>query len=234
MIKPRIPIRALLYLSSALIAAGSIAGCAKDSTPTGTDNPTPVALTGKHYVQATIDGKVITQQEQPNSTSLLDLYGQGFSEHSGGASDGKSYLVTQIHAINHSSFVSNQLIPDTAFHPITIEFIYLFPHQPYSSDYDMMIIQGELMTFGSEAKEKRGVEIAWTDATGTKWSTALGSGDQTGSQFLIAEHTKGTAQGGFTSPHYETKGTFNATLYDKTGKSMKITNGKFSLQTVFY
>jgi hypothetical protein len=214
----------------ALLALVAFAGCSDSSTdPDDNNNPSGGSntITGNHYIQAKIDGTVVTAQD--DATLGTGLYFNG----SGGGGVKPGYLEAQELSFTKMKLVNNRPEVDPTYRAPSITFVYLFAESPYGAEHDTLVKMGS-NPFGSEEQEIDGVEIRWTDASGTLWSSALGTADQTGSTFVVTDHTLiqyqiGQQKGG----RYFTKGTFSATLYDGTGRSMNVTDGKFGLQTVF-
>ena len=76
-----------------------------------------------------------------------------------------------------------------------------------------------------------GVQIQWTDGNGKKWATNFGPADQSGGTFEISQRL-------ISDTSYQTSGithglyilcNFSCILYDSTGKSLNLTNGKMRL-----
>jgi hypothetical protein len=88
--------------------------------------------------------------------------------------------------------------------------------------FDSLLNVGASLTYGSSYTN--GLLIYWVDRSGNLWTTNHGSGDQTGSSFLITERKLGT---GF-YPIIITA-SFNCKLYDSTGDMRILTNGRSRL-----
>jgi hypothetical protein len=214
--------------SLALLSMLGAAGCSDSSTsPDDTNNGT-VALTGKHYIQAKIDGTVVTVQDDGVAGTGIAYSGSG-----GGGNNPDYYLEAQTIHFVKVILVGNRPEQDPTFRSPMITFVHNYYDQPFGAEHDSVIKRGS-NPFGSEEKEIDGVEILWTDASGTQWSSSKGTGDQTGSNFVVTEHTLQEYQiGQYKAGRYYSKGTFSAKLYDGTGRSINVTDGKFALQTVW-
>jgi len=74
-------------------------------------------------------------------------------------------------------------------------------------------------------EEVNGVSISWRDeTTGTIWTTYNGSSDQTGSEFVIEQVKVLSTQFEYT---IKVLAHFNCKLYDGSGNSKTVTEGKF-------
>lgn len=212
----------------ALLATVGAAGCSDSSTSPDDTNGGGVALTGKHYIQAKIDGTVVTVQDDANLGTGIAYSGSG-----GGGNNPDYYLEAQTIHFVKVILVGNRPEQDPTFRSPMITFVHNYVDQPFGAEHDSVIKRGS-NPFGSEEKEINGVEILWTDASGTQWSSSKGTGDQTGSTFVVTEHTLQEYQiGQYKAGRYYSKGTFTAKLYDGTGRSITVTDGKFALQTVW-
>jgi hypothetical protein len=209
-----------------------IAGCSK-SNPTDTSgtNNQPETITGPHYIQAKVNGTYVTVQE---SASGYTQTGEGMHGSYGGGSAG-AYLVTQEYAFEKTTLVGFQPVTDTTYRGVVIALVHKYYRQPHQLEWDSLLLSTGPVSFGSEEKEINGVEVRWIDASGKKWSSAFGTGDQSGSSFTVTSHdTTNFRANGLLGPLYDSKGTFNCRLYDGAGNSMEVTDGKFAIQTDFY
>lgn len=68
-----------------------------------------------------------------------------------------------------------------------------------------------------------GVSIGWADKNGSKWSTSLGSADQTGSSFKVISTKDGPGSNGY---FIDVTIEFNCMLYNESGNKKTLTNGK--------
>jgi|GEM_PF-5485648 len=222
--------RSAATLCAALTLGCFLAGCSDSSSPNN-DNANPPALTAEYYAQARINGTYETQQAENGSTTIISPAYEGSS----GSADDGGYIVSQLSSFSKVDYAPGSIPAlDPTYRSIGIMFIKKYPQEPSVLQYNQLVRQGT-MPFGSYFDEKEGVEIRWRDAAGTLWSTALGSGDQTGSTFTVTSNTPITVNPGQSiNGHYKTSGTFSATLYDTKGNSMPITDGKFTVATVFY
>lgn len=207
------------------LAAALLAGCSDNPT----DTTDPNTITQPYHLQATINGATETQQGGGSGASgdvAIHMAG------SYGSSSNDGYLVVERMDFRRYIFTGSIPSVDTTFRSMRIAFIKVFPERPYGSQTEALV--SPTMGYGSSENETDGVEISWRDASGTDWCSSWGSGDQTGSTFTVTSHERieypaGSTRGG----KFNTKGTFTCKLYDKQGHSMDVTNGSYSLQTVW-
>lgn len=207
-----------LYIPLAVFCLLCTAGCSKDESPTGSSD---TEITSEFYIQATIEGAAITLQSGKSS------YGYGVSGHFGGGS-GSGYLAIARSYLRRSSFQSGEVVVDPK-NSMTIAFVKRFGKYPSDAEYESMLYPGDII-YGSEKLEIDGVEINWTDATNKTWTSRS---NDSNNKFTVTSHEKikyfpGESRTGL----YLTKATFSCTLYDNTGQSIDITNGKFALRTL--
>jgi len=69
-----------------------------------------------------------------------------------------------------------------------------------------------------------GIVIQWWDSSNVMWSTEIGTGDQTGSNFTIVASKQ---EWPFSDQLMKVYATFNCKLYDGNGNTKTLTNGKF-------
>lgn len=214
-----------------LLLSGTLFTVGCSDSPTDSDNDgdnKPQTITAEHYIQAKIDGTYKTVQTENGTTSAV---GMGQSAHEGDIDEG--YLVAHTTFFAKTSISAGGPVIDTT-NTFFITFVGIFDENPFSDeDYDPLIRQGA-MSFGSEASEKPGVEIRWIDGNGKGWSTSYGSGDQNGSSFQVTSKQTIEYPQPWLGPYvlYNVKGTFSCTLYDGTGNSISVTDGKFAIQSV--
>lgn len=217
-----------MMAAQALLLSALLFGGCKDS-PTDTNNGTPQQITEQYYIQASIDGSYQTAQgASGGSSSGVGLHCNGSYGH--GTKPG--YQVVELY--DFQRIVLNGFTPtlDTSYRSIQIVLIKNFPEQPYGEELYGLV--SNPLSYGSQQNQIDGVEIRWIDASGKEWRSSWGSGDQSGSSFSFTSNDKitylpGMMMGGM----YNSKGTFNCKLYDNAGNSMMVTEGTFSLQTVF-
>ncbi len=219
----------LLTLALTLLLM-SCSDSATDPTDSSNNNTNAEQITADYYIQATLNGQVRTVQQKNDYPDLVDM---GFSAYEGSASNDIDYLA--IHRTFFSRVVPTGGIPilDTTS-TFFFSFIRIYDERIYDDeDYDLMIRKGT-MAFGSEAAEKDGIEIRWVDANGKSWSTAYSSGKQENGSVVITEKTLLEYPQPWLGPRYlyDIKGTFTCTLYDGSGNSINVTNGKFSLKAI--
>lgn len=221
----RFRLRSLAFGLSLTLATILPYGCSDSPTDSGSNGE---QITADYYIQANVDGKVITNQLVQNNTS----YGIGEAFQSSGRDAVKRAGYIEIQKSAFVKILFPSLLGDTTYKTLTIGFVKVFPSQPFDSDLDAMVTRGS-MNFGSELKEEDGVVIQWTDLNGTLWSSDLGTAEQNGSAFTVASHTLNQPTQ-TTNSQYTTKGTFSCKLYDGKGNSIDVKDGVFSLHTVLY
>ena len=233
------PIKALVSsLCLLLCSLFIITGCS-DSSPTDNDdsNTDPngnngnTEITAEKYIQATIDGTVVTNQDKNDLPPFITLGGRNTGTD---AETKEGYMVIEHYYFVRLGFQGSGAVYDTTYRSIGIAFIKVFESfwTKYDTYYDLAPYGS--VRFGSMAKEEDGVEITWTDESGKMWSSAKGSANQTGSKFTISqreeiEYLPGQIQVG----DYKLGGTFNCTLYDDFGNSLKVINGKFAITGLY-
>lgn len=223
----RTTFRGAFLALAALCTALTMSACSDNSPTDNDDDGQGTPITAQYYIQATMNGKTVTYQ-----TSALSNGQIGQAMNGSTTSDGPKVSVIQEYAFNKATYANGDFVVDTLADCPRITLIKNFDDTPYDEELDELI--SPTMQFGNERTRTDGVQIAWTDGNGKRWCSSWGSGDQAGSSFTVTEHTKieyqiGQPLGG----RYNSKGTFNCTLYDAQGNSMTVKNGKFSLQTVF-
>jgi hypothetical protein len=202
-----------LLFTSCLVLSSS---CSKDDSPTGVDS----TITSDFYVQATIDGSVVTLQHGVGS------YGQGVGGSFGGGSDG--YPVTVSSYVVRVSYEGGKVVVNPKS-SIGIRFTKNFDDYPTSLEYRTVIPLGEV-AYGSEEMNIEGVEIIWTDAAGTEWKSRAA---EAGNTFVVISHREEEyREGGKLVGLFMTKGEFSCALHDDAGHTMSLTNGTFALRTM--
>ncbi len=207
----------LVYTAAAIL----LQSCSTE-TPTG-----PAAINSEYYLQALIDGTLETQQETESGTTLTAMTLRATE----GFGSGSGYRV-----LHSTSFLRAMgLDIDTTYRSLEIAFIYTFAGKPETKEHYDSLVRKESMDFGSAEKGIDGVEITWTDRTGTTWTSSGGTGDQTGSSFVVTAHERAVQRADRppVPARYDTKGTFNCRLYDGRGNFIVVTNGRFSIWTIF-
>jgi len=217
-----------VFASPLLLALVFSYGCS--SSPTDSTSSADDQITAGYYIQANVDGTIVTNQIVQNNAS----FGIGESFHGSGheTTTGDGYMEVQKFSFVKVDITS--LTTDPSYHSLVVGFVKVFPEQPFDSDLDALITMGS-MEYGSEQAERDGVVIQWVDAAGTLWSSDLGAADQTGSSFTVTTNTKIEYQPGQSVyGQYITRGTFSCTLYDGNGNSIHIRDGRFTLHTIQY
>jgi hypothetical protein len=220
-------------MASTVAAVLLIGGCSDASNPTGTSNDDPTPITGTYYIQAKINGKTETMQNQQGPNGLTQQY---FSGSNGGDDLPDKYGVIQENGFVRSKIEGTRLVNDTSFHTIRIILVKLFDDRPYDDEVDQILPFTGSMAFGGADDFKDGVEIRWTDAAGKQWSSSFGAADQTGSNFAVTSREAIVPPDNYLGPplpHFKVKGTFNCKLYDGKGNSIDLTNGIFHLQMIY-
>jgi hypothetical protein len=86
-------------------------------------------------------------------------------------------------------------------------------------------------SYTQDPTNSSGIQIHWIDVAGKIWATEFGSADQSGSSFQIISRV-------IFDPNYNTTGithglyircAFNSMLYDNTGKSIELKNGRLGI-----
>lgn len=75
---------------------------------------------------------------------------------------------------------------------------------------------------------QNGFAIQWADENGVIWRTDKGSGDQSGSRFTITSRQDATYQWALGVAPIRVAAEFTCKIYDDTGRSKKITNGRLA------
>jgi hypothetical protein len=188
-----------------LVLALAMVSCKKEEstpTPTTTTPTTPTATTASSTPQFTgsIDGTSVSHQTGyvgfSNSASVGSGMPSNFS-YSGQILDAAFNTVISVEK-------GNLNLPGGGY-PSNSEFSSFIPSGVYA--FDATLMNGIVVTYYSG---------------GTEWSSALGSGDQTGSVFTVVERFESTATGDFRVKY---KATFNCKVYDGLGGQKVITNG---------
>jgi hypothetical protein len=206
------------YLAVALVIAFAVS-CKKDSTSTPsttttpTVTPTPVSVNSTPQFTATI-----------NDTNYSMVTG---SVYSGGTIDnnmiggsGATYNTG-----NYGSYMANTNTnqPCLTITKGTLEFS-LVESYPDSALFDAYFATGTY-SYSVNLSTANGIQIQWINSKGDIYSTAQGSGTQTGSTFTITEkHALGMVYGSY---EVAVMATFNCTLYSTTGTSITLTNGVY-------
>jgi uncharacterized protein YceK len=198
-----------------------LCGCTSSSTPTGSSNNNNTTIVGDMYFQADLNGSTLTMVPGLDGVSGAYL----------GSNPG--FFRDEGHAFRFETNPPNAHLisgkPETIVH-----FAKSFDTYPSWSGCAGIVKLGA-MNFGNRSpyqNRKDGVVIEYVDPSAHYWVSDLGSADQSGSAFVVTQFD--SAIDLFTSAHYKTKATFNCNLYDSSGASMKLTNGKFGGYTVIY
>lgn len=213
----RIFYRALyaLFFTSCLVLTSS---CSKDDSPTGAND---TQITADFYIQATLNGSVVTLQHGVSS------YGHGVGGSFGGGS-GPGYAVTVQSFLQRATYQGGELVRDPK-NSMTISFTKNFDSYPSEQEYHTVIPIGEV-PYGSEEMNIEGAEIIWIDANGTQWTSWP---TESGNSFVVTSHKEVTyAAGGSRMGLYTTKGEFFCTLHDNAGHTMNLENGTFVMRTM--
>jgi hypothetical protein len=203
-------------------ASAAIAACSGDN-PIDATSLDSTALVGAHYIQARIDSVVATGQDDA-AASLAAV-----NEQCGRPSE-QGYVAIQRHTFCR---YRGDGARDPGYRSLQIIFVRNFAAQPAGRELDALLSLGRI-SFGSEGSSTNGVELRWIDASGAEWSTAYGSADQSASTFVVREHTEQPySQGSRKGGRYLTRGVFAATLYDASGRSLRVRDGHFAIETVW-
>ncbi len=95
--------------------------------------------------------------------------------------------------------------------------------QRYNLFADLIKVKSYSFITGTSGNPTNGVKIDYTDESGSRWATNLGSGNQTGSSFTIvsAKYVKPELD----DPYILFKATFKVKIYTAQGNVQEITNG---------
>lgn len=174
-----------------------------------------------YYFKANFDGKAIEVGEKKFSLQ----YGNGMSSSGDGDQD-TNYQVIQ------SSYFSHYT--DNSKPEYAVGMISTFHGYWGSPDYQT---RADAITTGNHPYGNDdpyihldGGIIEYWDSNDEYWSTTQGSGDQTGSSFNITSY-KDNIDG--TSVKIM-EAEFNCTLYNQSGATIKVTNGKFKGRIIIY
>jgi len=187
------------------------------------DVPSAKKTTAKYYFNATIDGVAYSVED------LKDGYTNGVSTESDmlqiGTSNDFNYFL-----YDNSIYLDYNKLEKGYFYFGLINKFFNNSNPP-PADRIAKFTTGvhNYGIFENSQAYEEGAAVTYLDAQGKNWATYFGSADQTGSTFNITEaidNTDGTS-------YMIIKATFNCTLYDKSGNSMKLTNGEGRGRIIF-
>lgn len=179
-----------------------------DSTPTSTTSSTsstPLSINSPYQASFTLDG---TKISYVFGTANFDTnYGAGGSIGTSGSPTNRYFTasVGETSGIG-LTITKGTLVVATGGYPSNTAFSTFFPVGT--------------VPFAPAATTPNGIVVSYWDGT-TKWSTDLGTADQTGSNFKI-EASSFNAGVDYTAKTYLT---FNCKLYDGSGNMKTLTNG---------
>lgn len=219
-----IPIHRQMTKSRAALTLTILAVLLWSCTDTST-NPASQAL----YVSAKIGGTDFRIQGLHTPTGTVATY-----QALGYKLDSVNYIGYNAQRFSSIDVVGGKITELTNKPVFQISFTKHFPTRPYTLDNDLLVNVGP-NTYGNYAKLADGVEVEYRDAAGKTWKSTNGTGDQTGSTFIISRHESiAYLPGQATYGHYLSQGTFNCTLYDSLGTAVTLSNGEFSIRTIHY
>ncbi|MCB9334809.1 MAG: hypothetical protein H6586_01555 [Flavobacteriales bacterium] len=213
-------IKKIFVLSLVLTTIMSSCSKDEDSTPDSTvsvvSNPTGgtggTIPTSDYYFRINVDGTEVLFQ------SGINNYASAAGESGGSATAGyREEQSSQLQQVFSSTNIGGYTV------------VKVLATQPTQCSDLSSIFNIGVQPFGSTINETNGVVVFYVDGSGVYWSTDLGVGTQTGSNFEITELSTNS---GIESEKI-TKAIFNCTLYDGNGNSKTVTNGlirSFSLQ----
>jgi hypothetical protein len=202
----------------AITAVLLFAGCKKDEAAAPADEPTPpltfdLSIDGAQGVRMLLDGQEVTISEEGNVVA--------FPETDGVSNDPP--------ALSQRVYLSSLYDGDldlVVFRILRGTLNYLGP-QVINEDF-YGFFAPNTYAYGAATTGMQGVELEWTDATGTTWSTQCGGAGQTGSAFQITEVQEGQDKLG---PFIVVKATFTAQFHScVTGAVKAATNGVLVLR----
>ncbi|WP_462254495.1 hypothetical protein [Ferruginibacter sp.] len=173
-----------------------------DTTLTDTTFFTDCIIDGVRYFNISgREGCAATYESAGNATTKFYLSGVGGKNIAGTGTDRNSlYFYKGVQAIDSNLPLKQQIIA------------YFVPGQyPYTKIYSLT----------------EGIVLIWTDSNGKKWQTDLGTGNQSGSSFIITKEDFSFLNGIVNGIYV--KATFTCILYDGLGNSKTLTNGRFCL-----
>ncbi|MGK0368086.1 MAG: hypothetical protein ACI9QD_001226 [Thermoproteota archaeon] len=175
------------------------------ATNTGTNTSTNTETTAAYYFRATIDGVSVNYEEGVSGYTVLTAY------HGDGPADNK-WVGQQFGLIRGMDYNTG------GFATIVKEF---GSSSESCGGYKSMFSE-KSYTYGSLNDKVEGVFIYYYDNNATYWASDNGTGNSSGSSFIITSHDEVSGNG------YEaiTIATFNCTLYDGAGNSKELTNGE--------
>jgi hypothetical protein len=185
-------------------AALSLTGCKKDDDNDNNSSGGGITVNSEAQASFKLDGASTSmkegvsgvQQSFSNSGSIAPFPDTSESKYGAGFNDANLNTIFRI-----TKGTLSYIVPaDSA------EFHGFFAKQSYS--------------YSPDAED--GIRIEYYDSAGNLWATDQGTGNQSGSTFVIEDNKHFT----FMSEHYVTvKASFNCTVYDGLGNSKVITNG---------
>ena len=198
-----------------------LASCAKKDDPQPVPTPTPPAGDYIYFFKATMDGNAV----EVGQKKLSMKYQNGMSQ-SGEGDQGNNYQVIQT---TYFSDISDDTKP-----VYSVGMISTFPGYSSTPDYKT---RAEAITTGYQdygyddpTVVSDGAFVEYWDNAGEYWSTTKGSGNQSGSSFTITSYKDNTD--GYSVKIMEAE--FNCMLYNQSGASIKVTNGKVKGRIVLY
>ncbi|MFT3909850.1 MAG: hypothetical protein QM737_10525 [Ferruginibacter sp.] len=172
-------------------------GCSFQITPV-TAIVMPV---GPLFYDATIDGNHFREEASGSFTNAIAVNGTSSDVY---LSSGIKPVTIPTPATTQFYIIKGQLHSYSTIPNITFKTFFSIGLVPYNAD------------------PLDGVEIRWIDDTDTEYSTAFGTGDQSGSSFSI---TNVEDQPGQTAYSIRVHASFNCKLYDASGTTTKVLTG---------
>ncbi|MEO7523716.1 MAG: hypothetical protein ABIT58_06450 [Ferruginibacter sp.] len=158
---------------------------------------------GPLFYDATIDGVHYREEASGSFTNSIAVNGTTDDVY---VSSGIRPVVIPTPATTQFSIIKGQLHSYSTISNVTFKTFFAVGSVPYNAD------------------PLDGVEITWIDEANNSWSTANGTGVQTGSVFNI---TNVQDEPGQTDYSVRVSASYSCTLYDSAGNSIQVTGGTY-------
>lgn len=205
--KLKFKVIAFVLLLSTILFAGCKSSSSSDPSPS---SPT---ITSKYYFTAKINGTQVTYEDGKS------LYASGIGENI--SNNNCSEYATMMNVMSIKSRIHVGIF--------TTQFDKDSPNTSRLAMYKLGTYKYGITESATDGlTETDGAYVQYYDENGVRWATDLGTGVQTASKFEITEHIANTD--GY-SQKISTI-TFTCTLYNASGQSMTLTDGKYRGRTV--
>lgn len=192
-----------------LVISVVLSACKKETDDDNDDddnNNTTVGINSTPQWSATIDGTEYLFTEDGNISN-------GQSE--GGEIDPQTGIATYGYGSDFREFGSSTILGGIGKDYVN----FLIDDGMTNQEFSNFFNPG---TYSYGTIPEHGVQIYWSDASGTLWTSYFGTANQTGSTFSIVEKKEETLGGNF---FVKVHATFSCKLYDDNGNSKTLTNG---------